>query len=486
MLSNPTGSNNWRPRFAAVRPQISRGMPCYYEILGLERDVDEGTIRKSYRRLALLWHPDKNPGRVEECTKQFALIQEAYEVLSDPHERAWYDRHREQILRRDLDEHYEDNSLNLFPYFSSNCYSGFDDADQSFYTIYRRVFETIANEDYAYIDDPSVKYPTFGYSNSSYIEIVGPFYGFWQGFCTSRTFSWLNKYDTSAAPNRTIAKAMEKENRKYRDEGKKKRNEEIRELISFVRKRDKRVQQYKKELEERRIEQHKKAEENRKQMIQNRLNQLNDYKETDEIRQNYLDNLREIEEALDAEYGEIVNNIEDEGSLYCILCEKAFKSQKAMANHLKSKKHKETLLKVKEHLKAEDVLFLEAEMNIEEDLRRNISSSLEKKKNKKKSRRKESNLEFNDENNSSEFCEERKKIEEDYKKKKKKSNKKNVGIHILKEACTGPKIGICDKCSAVFESRSKLFMHLEESGHASLKISNMPQKRKQKAVKKKR
>lgn len=57
------------------------------------------------------------------------------------------------------------------------------------------------------------------------------------------------------------------------------------------------------------------------------FSQLNDYKETDEIRQNYLDNLREIEEALDAEYGEIVNNIEDEGSLYCILCEKAFKSQ---------------------------------------------------------------------------------------------------------------------------------------------------------------
>lgn len=38
-----------------------------------------------------------------QILRQFALIQEAYEVLSDPHERAWYDRHREQILRRGFD-----------------------------------------------------------------------------------------------------------------------------------------------------------------------------------------------------------------------------------------------------------------------------------------------------------------------------------------------------------------------------------------------
>lgn len=42
---------------------------------------------------------DKNPDRVAEATREFAALQHAYSVLSDPHERAWYDGHREQILR---------------------------------------------------------------------------------------------------------------------------------------------------------------------------------------------------------------------------------------------------------------------------------------------------------------------------------------------------------------------------------------------------
>lgn len=49
------------------------------------------SIYVAYRRLALQYHPDKNLDNVDEAKEQFLLVQQAYEVLSDPHERAWYE-----------------------------------------------------------------------------------------------------------------------------------------------------------------------------------------------------------------------------------------------------------------------------------------------------------------------------------------------------------------------------------------------------------
>lgn len=77
-------------------------MQCYYELLEVDKDVDDDTLKKSYRKLALKFHPDKIKisGLDEEIAKnKFQLLQQAWEVLSDPQERAFYDRHRDQILR---------------------------------------------------------------------------------------------------------------------------------------------------------------------------------------------------------------------------------------------------------------------------------------------------------------------------------------------------------------------------------------------------
>lgn len=63
----------------------------YYEILGVDRDADPSAVKKAYRRLALRYHPDKNPGDTE-AEEKFKEAAEAYAVLSDPDKRARYDR----------------------------------------------------------------------------------------------------------------------------------------------------------------------------------------------------------------------------------------------------------------------------------------------------------------------------------------------------------------------------------------------------------
>ena len=83
-------------------------MQCYYEVLDCERDADDDTLKKSYRKLALRYHPDKNIANEEAAKQKFQLIQQAWEVLSDPQERAWYDRHRDQILKGNQ-SNYEDD-----------------------------------------------------------------------------------------------------------------------------------------------------------------------------------------------------------------------------------------------------------------------------------------------------------------------------------------------------------------------------------------
>ncbi len=63
----------------------------YYEVLGVNRDAGEADIKKAYRRLAMKYHPDRNPDDAA-ATDRFREVSEAYEVLCDPEKRAAYDR----------------------------------------------------------------------------------------------------------------------------------------------------------------------------------------------------------------------------------------------------------------------------------------------------------------------------------------------------------------------------------------------------------
>jgi molecular chaperone DnaJ len=63
----------------------------YYELLEVTRTATDGELKSAYRKLAMKWHPDRNPGN-KECETRFKEINEAYDVLKDEQKRAAYDR----------------------------------------------------------------------------------------------------------------------------------------------------------------------------------------------------------------------------------------------------------------------------------------------------------------------------------------------------------------------------------------------------------
>ncbi|PKA66914.1 DnaJ protein like ANJ1 [Apostasia shenzhenica] len=70
----------------------------YYKTLQINRNAKDDDLRKAYRRLAMKWHPDKNPRNKKEAEDKFKEISEAYDVLSDPQKRAIYDQFGEEGL----------------------------------------------------------------------------------------------------------------------------------------------------------------------------------------------------------------------------------------------------------------------------------------------------------------------------------------------------------------------------------------------------
>ena len=63
----------------------------YYEVLGVQRNADEQEIKSAYRKLALSYHPDRNPGDTT-AEEKFKEAAEAYAVLADGNKRSLYDR----------------------------------------------------------------------------------------------------------------------------------------------------------------------------------------------------------------------------------------------------------------------------------------------------------------------------------------------------------------------------------------------------------
>lgn len=374
---------------------------CYYELLQVESTATDLELKKAYRKKALQLHPDKNPDDIEGATARFALVRAAYEVLSDPQERSWYDSHKSQILRDEDTVEVDENELvipsisaeEILRYFNPSFYTTVDDTLVGFYNVVGRLFERIAAEEVSHakhqglpkygnyqddapnvnvIEESMLLYPRFGNSKSDYISHVRPFYNTWLSFQSVKAFNWKDEYRYSTAPDRRTRRLMERENKKARDLARKEYNETIRSLVAFIKKRDPRVKQGIDEYEK--LKKKKQQEELADQIKNNRQDELrklatqNNFQIQDWQKLS-VDELNELEEMLNEEYKtssdsefDEYEQTEDENYYECFVCNKYFKSQKQFEAHEQSNKHKKILNKLKWEMQKEGI-----ELGIDKD-----------------------------------------------------------------------------------------------------------------------
>ncbi|KVI06460.1 DnaJ domain-containing protein, partial [Cynara cardunculus var. scolymus] len=326
---------------------------CLYEVLGLQRDCTADEIRSAYRKLALQRHPDKliKSGVTEaEATASFQELVNAYEVLSDVRERAWYDSHRSQILFSGSNPSNSSSASaivpDLFSFFSNSVFSGFSDKGKGFYKVYADVFDKIYHNELNFakrlgLGNVVKEAPLMGNLDSPYAQ-VNAFYGYWLGFVTVMDFVWADEYDAMAGPSRKSRRLMEEENKKIRKKARREYNETVRGLAEFVKKRDKRVidMQMKRNEETQRKKEEERAK--KKEIAREKAERARAYEEPDWAR---------VEEEM---VEEVVEEEERKNELYCVACGKKFKSDKQWKNHEQSKKHKEKVAELREAFGEED------------------------------------------------------------------------------------------------------------------------------------
>ena len=338
-------------------------MRCHYDVLEVERNASADDLKRAYRKLALQYHPDKNPTSIEESTEKFRAVQQAYEILSDPKERAFYDKHREAILKGGEDM--VSNELDVMKYFDPAVYKGFNSDPEGFYAVYSWVFRKVYEEDEPYRDDGDISVcPDFGMPDTLYEDGVRDFYNYWQSYCTLKSYVWHDKYDIRQAANRPTVRLMEKENRKLRDAARRNRSEEVRALAAFVKKRDRRVHAYIKQREEKDRALKEASEKKRIKQIKENQKLLEEYEEQEWMSfANMQRDLDEIESHFKDKSASDSDSVEDIHRFYCVACEKSFKSEKALTNHEKSKRHRDNVDLIKQEMENHLITVVNTQVN---------------------------------------------------------------------------------------------------------------------------
>ncbi|EEC69330.1 hypothetical protein OsI_38432 [Oryza sativa Indica Group] len=325
---------------------------CYYEVLGVPRDCSPADIKLAFRRLALSLHPDKQPpgSDVAAATAAFQELQHAHSVLSDPHERSYYDSHRSQIL---FSDHHPSSGPgrgggvasasaspvpDLFAFFSSSAFSGFSDSGRGFYKVYGDVFDRVFAQELAYarrMGMPADAVPTppvIGNLDSPHAQSPR----------STATGSGSAPRWTSGQQEGDAQGAAGVQRRRER-------------LAAFCKKRDKRVVDM--ALKKKAEEEKRKAEEaaRKKEEERRRKERAMAYQEPEWAR------VDEDEAAVFEDEEEEETRAKRKEELYCVACNKKFKSDKQWKNHEQSKKHRDKVSELRMVFEEEEEALKDAE-----------------------------------------------------------------------------------------------------------------------------
>lgn len=307
---------------------------------------------------------------MERATAVFAEVQAAYEVLSDPQERAWYDSHESSILRggnEGTEEHFEhnvkvttaENIMNIISRFHGSI--SYTDSPTGFYGFLRETFAQLAKEEEIAADwagTDVVDYPSFGHAEDTHEEVAKPFYTVWASFGTAKSFAWRDKWRLSDAPDRRIRRLMEKENKASRDERIREFNDAVRSLVAFVRKRDPRYKpDNKTDADRERVLRDATAAQKARQRAEN------------EAKMN--EQVPEWIKTRDPEEEESEEEEVEEDHYECVACGKTFKSERQFDAHEKSKKHQKAVEAVRKQMRKQN-----RNLNLDGDVSSGVATPL--------------------------------------------------------------------------------------------------------------
>jgi DnaJ family protein A protein 5 len=356
---------------------------CHYSILDIAQNSTNDEIRTAYRKMALKWHPDKNQDRIEEATNKFKLISEAYKTLSNPQERAWYDAHREDILRggdgtNDTNKDISWAQPDILPFFfqtsNASSTSNNNDTKQNFYFVTNQCFATIYDAEVRDADRRRVNFEhsslpsSFGDASTPHDE-VRIFYLRWSSFVSKMSFAWHDEHDIRGLESRDQRRYVEAENKKLREAASQEYTSSVRAFVEHVKHRDPRIVEMKRLAEEEKRtrserDRIRKMEEQSQRAATSAMKRAYNNAYLDELERQELQRevvvLDDFEEdgnvvphrnvGTDDDMMQDSSNGDDDNNIkYCCdLCQKTFRSNKQLDNHENSKKHKDM---VKKHLK---------------------------------------------------------------------------------------------------------------------------------------